>query len=140
MPISTRTPEQIALLQRTVAQIEAHPEDWEQEHWRCETGMCFAGWAVTLAGRQWAFPSSTADAMFLVAEDGEQFAFPPEDDEPPVVYCADVARRTLGLSQEDSDLLFYGGNSLRTIKAYVANLIAGRDVEDDQGFEETRDE
>lgn len=38
------------LLLETLAYIETHPEEWNQEQWRCQTGMCFAGHAALTAG------------------------------------------------------------------------------------------
>lgn len=46
----------IELMERTLAHIEANPEHWQQTTWRCSTGMCFAGWAATLAGVEWVVP------------------------------------------------------------------------------------
>jgi hypothetical protein len=135
----TRTPEQIDLLRRTLRQIETHPETWNQGTWRCQSGMCFAGWTATLAGREWAYPDSSPDSSMLLAEEEDPQAFVMRwDDEPEVIYVATAAKALLGLDETEADLLFYGGNTLRTIKAYVANLIAGRDIEADEGFEETR--
>lgn len=41
------------LLERTMLHILDKPGEWLQSSWRCESGMCFAGWAATLAGGQW---------------------------------------------------------------------------------------
>lgn len=43
----------LALLDAAIAQIEAHPETWNQEVYRCGTGMCVAGWICELAGGRW---------------------------------------------------------------------------------------
>jgi hypothetical protein len=41
-----------------LAQIEKHPETWDQGVWRsaCGTSFCFAGWALHLSGIQWVAP------------------------------------------------------------------------------------
>jgi len=45
------------LLVAAMAQIEMHPETWDQEHWRneadCGTTYCLAGWMATLDGQKW---------------------------------------------------------------------------------------
>jgi len=40
------------LAAKVLAQLEAHPETWDQEVWHseCQTSHCLAGWAVVLAG------------------------------------------------------------------------------------------
>jgi hypothetical protein len=38
------------LAYKTLDHIIAHPEEWNQEAWICDTGMCFAGHATILAG------------------------------------------------------------------------------------------
>ena len=40
------------LLRQVLKQIETHPETWYQAEYRCESGMCFAGWACELTGGQ----------------------------------------------------------------------------------------
>lgn len=45
----TTTPNAV-LAYKTLDHIEAHPETWNQREWWCDTGGCFAGWAVHLAG------------------------------------------------------------------------------------------
>ncbi|MGL5937068.1 MAG: hypothetical protein ACRCZI_15765 [Cetobacterium sp.] len=37
---------------KVLAQIEAHPETWNQKMWHCGTTHCFAGWAQVLSGKQ----------------------------------------------------------------------------------------
>jgi uncharacterized protein YjbI with pentapeptide repeats len=39
----------IELLDRALAHIDAHPEQWDQTAW-CGTAQCIAGWVCTLAG------------------------------------------------------------------------------------------
>lgn len=42
------------LAHRVLDQIELHPETWDQNYWRCSTGMCFAGWAAEMSpGVEW---------------------------------------------------------------------------------------
>lgn len=41
------------LAEQVLGVIDARPEEWDQQSWRCETGMCFAGWAAELTEAQW---------------------------------------------------------------------------------------
>lgn len=49
----SRTPAQIALLERIADQIESEPQLWDQKHftqWKdCGTSHCIAGWAMAFA-------------------------------------------------------------------------------------------
>ena len=38
------------LAYRVLDQIDAHPENWNQNEWQCGTAACFAGWAIRLSG------------------------------------------------------------------------------------------
>ena len=38
----------VDLFVRVLAQIEKHPETWNQSVWDCGTAACFAGWTVRL--------------------------------------------------------------------------------------------
>ncbi len=45
------------LLVAAMAQIEMHPETWDQRYWQdrtaCGTTYCLAGWMATLDGQKW---------------------------------------------------------------------------------------
>lgn len=41
----------IAYMKQILKHIEDNPQTWTQETWRCDSGMCFAGWAVDLSDR-----------------------------------------------------------------------------------------
>jgi len=145
----------IALLEATMAYIETHPEEWNQETWRCGSGMCFAGWAATLNGREWATKDANAEgAADIVVKPGE-FPFAG----PEMVYDADadvyrrtdrtvasvsvVAEHDLGLTEEQTDILFDGYNSRATLRTMVNALKEGRDIDYDMDVpapepEETR--
>lgn len=43
----------LAAIDAVIAQIEQHPETWNQREWRCDTGMCVAGWLCQLNGDRW---------------------------------------------------------------------------------------
>jgi hypothetical protein len=131
----------VALLKQTLAHIEAHPETWKQEYFRCGTGMCFAGWAAELHGAKWAYP---AEAGWLRSE----LITPKSEDgvgtEP--IPIEGYAAKILGIEHtrryddedfeydedEDFDLgtipLFEARNSLDDLRRLVAEICAEAEV------------
>lgn len=110
------------LLRRTLAHIEAHPGTWQQDTYRCETGMCFAGWACELAGGRWAFPADGARPQYLLAVQGDDPREVRFISGHRVIRAADRARRILGLSHGQSLRLFDEDNNLTSLRAMVADL------------------
>lgn len=121
----------VDLLNRTLAHIEANPDEWDQHTWRrkteCGTAMCFAGWAVTFSGGQWTEPAVEIPdpigydrSHFLTAE--------PEDYADEACNAAipvdDRACRVLGLTSKQADRLFWGGNTLADVREIVAEICA----------------
>lgn len=119
----------VELLDRTLAHVETHESEWNQTVWRCRTGMCFAGWAVTLDGGTWAYPEtamwdqeSTDPRACLLADSDD----PPGDiDDDDVVHVDDRARRVLGLNYEQGEDLFSSYNTLDDLRRIVADIKAG---------------
>jgi len=113
----------LALLDAAISHIEAHPETWAQDVYRCRTGCCLAGHIALLAGGRWA-SSLPAD---------EHMAREPGDEdlggyccEPGLTHVADRARRLLGFSEymPDGRSLFRGQNTLDDIRAMRDELAA----------------
>lgn len=109
----------VELLQRTLAQIEAHPELWEQREWRtetdCGTAYCFAGWAAVLSG-----------AAFVRHEDGSlsyEYVIPPGGGDS--IWIQDYAAQVLGIGSRHAMDLFDGYNTLADLRAFVGELTAG---------------
>lgn len=110
------------LLRRVIAQIEAHPELWDQTWWReekpCGTAYCFAGWTAILSG-----------AAFVRLPSGnlsETMVIPPGGGDPEPV--SDYAARILGIehtitSQCDMPPLFHSWNDLDDIYRIAGELI-----------------
>jgi hypothetical protein len=112
------------LLERTMAHIEAHPEQHDQGSWinACGTTFCFAGHAALLAGASkplsengfgngWFVDTVTSTSRALssywdVDEDGVR----------------EFARRSLGLSEDEADVLFNGGRDINELRAIVNAL------------------
>lgn len=108
----------VTLLDQTLAHIEAHPGEWNQDFWRCGTGMCFAGWACQLAGGQWAHldPDNEDLADYLHAEPGDE-ALPNE-----LITAQERATRILGLTNHQAATLFAGSNTLGDLRRIVAEI------------------
>jgi uncharacterized protein YjbI with pentapeptide repeats len=47
------SPDALALLDRALAYIDAHPQEWDQDVWVCDTGGCVAGHIVHLDSAGW---------------------------------------------------------------------------------------
>jgi hypothetical protein len=134
-----------SLLQRTMEQIEAHPQDWKQSVWiekpeggvRCGTVGCFAGWAVALSGGEfWFGPNgewNSAESVLLdslpgdIRESLEVWAYRESDGDGGHVVVVDLprtARELLGVDPYRADRLFNGSNRLSDLRRLVADYIA----------------
>lgn len=111
----------VPLLRKTLEHIEAHPREWNQKTWRCETGFCFAGWAVELTGGRWVTYGNGL-YPYVLAEDDD----PPEHvDYDGEVECAYRAERILGLTGQEAQYLFHSENTLDDLRRIVADLCGG---------------
>jgi hypothetical protein len=116
----------VDLLRRTLAHIEANPADWNQATWRCGTGMCFAGWAVTLAGGQWYEDKPTSlyrDELIAEPDDADDFLNRRIGAR--TIHVDDRAKRVLGLEEGQAEVLFDGGNDLHDLRHIVTSLCEG---------------
>ena len=120
------------LLTETMAQIDAHPEDWEQSTWRCGSGMCFAGWAATLNDREWVDTPDGQYSTHVVVPPGFPYSGPaprPLINEGKAVegeYTVSVstaAQYDLGLTSSQADAMFSGSNSRETLHKMVDALL-----------------
>jgi hypothetical protein len=111
----------LALLDAVIAQIEAHPETWRQGSYRCETGMCVAGWAAEMTGGQWLYADTegSADLLAAVPEDD------PERVEEDAIDAHYRAQRLFGIGAFEAGHLFAGGNKLTDIRRIRDELAAG---------------
>ena len=41
------------LARNALKRIKENPAEWRQDDWRCESGMCFAGYVAMEAGARW---------------------------------------------------------------------------------------
>jgi hypothetical protein len=95
-------------LRAVLAKIEAHPETWYQASWHCDTTHCFGGWAQILSG----------------CEQTERAAQVRRD-----------ARRWLGLTRYEADLLFAGQNTLQRIRELVEQFTSPGAGYDRDGYD-----
>lgn len=105
----------LELLERTLEAVrhEAHSSDgrWTQSAWRCDSGMCFAGWAAHLAGAAWAVEwdgnrdtSLRGDFVSVLTPQGD------------VMPVWKFAEEVLRLGEWDSHALFDPVNTLEDIE------------------------
>lgn len=105
----------LELAKRVLAQIEADPATWNQEHWayktECGTSYCFAGWALKLAYQepQFLFWGYDDEATYVRLPKGE-------------TTISSAADAVLGISQAQGELLFWAENTLDDLRAYVQQL------------------
>jgi hypothetical protein len=95
------------LLTKTLAYIEEHPEEWNQENWRCGTQCCFAGHAALLAGWQWV--NNWSHGM----TNGNN----------PNAAVECVATDELGLCPNEARKLFVATNTLDDLRRIVTELV-----------------
>lgn len=130
--LEKRSPKARAIFQKAVHQINTHPESHRQGKWRCQTGMCFAGWVAELSGEtMWVDRiedlEPNQDAPFL-------WALPPRDstEQPSYYHVDEWVTKFLGLSVAEAETLFQPGNEAsyfsEALQAYLngENLIRAR--------------
>jgi hypothetical protein len=110
------------LLLKTLHHIEAHPEEWNQEIWLCDTTACFAGRAALLDGAE---PIGRVD-LLARPDDPQQHIYYFADDLR-VVTVRDRARRILGLTKRQAGALFDSSNTLDDLRAEVYRLTGDYD-------------
>lgn len=99
-----------ALIDKVLAYIEEHPQDWNQESWFCKTDACFAGHTLLLSGYRIVDPTiEKAKNAHLLQYIGDVEMVNPEG--LIISDYADRARELLGLDGEGSSLLFDGNIS-----------------------------
>lgn len=131
----------VDLLLRTLRRIEANPEEHDQNTWRCGTRMCFAGHAATAEGGIW-FKNSQYlfarnsdplnDVVSVVGTNGDRVQ---------AIRAQDRARRMLGLSSGQADLLFLTCENAEELRIAVMGLIGGQSIPAIEGeIDRLRDE
>lgn len=99
------------LLAQVLGAIKANPKHWDQSTWRCDTGMCFAGWTGELS-HEWNWEDSYTSRGFIRLDDGAL-----EHNS-----VGNFAQDKLGLTSSQADALFNGYNNLEDLEAMVKEL------------------
>ena len=110
-----------ALAEATLAYIKAHPEDWRQEIWVCETAGCFAGIAVMLAGAKPIFEPLEATAPDGPLGGTRQAVRCMFDGHLKIIVA--LAGELLGLNHWDAAALFVASNTLEDLATIVETYI-----------------
>lgn len=130
----------LALLDEAIEQVELHAQamgtagvcDWDQQNWRCGSGMCLAGWVVQLAGGKWATKVGGEYEDYLVAsaeDDPDDVVTEPSmwdgDERPPaaMIHVQERCNQLLGLDNDEGWQLYEGDNSISDIKAARNHLV-----------------
>jgi len=112
------------LLRSTMAYIESHVHEWDQFAWAhrgdCGTAMCFAGWAVTLAGAEVDFTRFGDESSTSTITPASQRELGLRSS-----YIDEAARELLDLSLDQSEELFCASNSMERLRMLVDELAAG---------------
>lgn len=120
------------LVQAALEYIEAHPEEHDQAHWRCQTGMCFAGHMANLHPNvNWLIPHPTP---FDWEEDGPRLDML-LDETGREIDVSMWGRRFLFPENPDSghaytqaQHLFFYNNTLSELREMVEAYVEGRYV------------
>lgn len=115
----------LPLLRKAMAQIKIRGA-WDQASWmrtkaksECGTAGCVAGWAVELTGRYELLFAGVEHVNELYVEMVRDRVTGEEE------YIETVATRELGLTIEEADVLFMGGNDMPML-IWAAEQIAKR--------------
>ena len=92
----------VPLMRKTLEHVTLHPEEHRQHLWLrrtpCGTVGCFAGHAVIFAGHEIDWGIANLYGELDVTKAGDTIFV--------------VARRELGLTVDDAESMFYGGNGI----------------------------
>jgi hypothetical protein len=96
------------LLDATLAWVEEHPDEWDQNDWH----TCFAAHAALLAGGRWAGPNPSVYNQM-------------EEENGVFVHVRERAMRVLGLTARQADFLFIHATDLDDVRGVIANIRDG---------------
>jgi hypothetical protein len=114
----TLGPVDVPVLRKALEHITAHPEEWNQEEWirtdSCGTVCCLAGTVAMQAGYKPFFVSDFGSTAYMVTSPEGEGRF-----------VRSAARELMNLDEENSQLLFSGGNSLSTLWTMASTMTNG---------------
>lgn len=105
----------IELLEKTMQFIKDNPEKHDQAQW-CGTAQCFAGWATSLEGYTERMYRDGRPSMSYLVANGRN------------VHAAELAAQLLGLTGDEADRLFDGGNTIEHLELMVKDLVNGGEL------------
>jgi len=115
----------VELLERTMTQIRDHPELHQQDFWftetDCGTAACFAGWACLLSGMRQCSNDTSVSSSAVETPYG-------------VDAVSQAARKLLGLTEEQSRVLFGPGNTESILEAMVKDLVNTGDLRPEAAY------
>lgn len=103
------------LARNVVKRIKESPEHWDQMHWHCETGMCFAGFTAIEAGGKW----DAFDMESVRTPEGE------------LLHVREFAARELGIDNDDEmdrHSLFCYRNTIKDLEFLIDKLSEGNNA------------
>lgn len=104
---------------------------WNQEDWvtpnvpECGTAYCIAGKAVSNAGYSMLIESGPA---------GVNFVYDAEAPDGRGSDIGDLAQQLLGLTEEQSEVLFYAYNTIEDLKRITKELASGESLEEEADY------
>lgn len=119
----------------TLAHIEEFPEEHNQGPWRCNSGMCFGGWATQVAGFWWKTKTARSanvvmplNAVPLPEPGGYDIVDRVGTNGLASVYVSNAAQIALGITDtqattEDGDWLFDATNTLPKLYKISAEIL-----------------
>lgn len=113
------------LARKVIDQIIAVPEEWNQEDWRCGSGMCFAGWAIELSGYIWAWPKTFAlgnDMVVISEEEYEELSIGHDEVFSVDNYIGMMTAGNAGISREEFERRLTTGIKLTDYVTSAASL------------------
>ncbi|MGW3819550.1 hypothetical protein [Streptomyces sp. NPDC005046] len=136
----------VVRLDKAIEQIALHPETWQQDEWRCGTGMCLAEHIVEQNGDQWATgPEDRFGDMVLVPEDTPGSASAEDFQRQyrtvlPVIpkgmsWMTAETRANSLLRLFGNHSLFASDNTLREIRMYRDMMARGEIPRDDEYYD-----
>lgn len=101
----------IDLAKRVLDHILRNPREHKQDQWRCQSGMCFAGWACVLSGAEFVSDDPDHEDYYYVRDlNGEK------------VPLWDHATDALGIDILTSTALFEADNTIQDLELMIAAL------------------
>jgi hypothetical protein len=111
-------------LNQTLAYIKAHPEEWNQGSWgkrtSCGTTYCFAGTWAHVSGAELLWEQYPNNSLYVdvVKVGGKK-------------ECVDdYAARTLGLTDDEQEKLFYSKPTLEQLEDMIDRISTGLSIDD----------